>query len=590
MNFFAELKRRHIYRVAAAYAVVAWVLLQLVANVAPILDLPPWVARSILLLLVWTVEPAVASPTTATRTDFVLAGALIVVIALISYQELRPAPTPIAAQQTAPPQAGRAAQAAQSGDLSIAVLPFENLSGDAAQEFFSDGMTEEVTAALAKIRGLRVIARSSAFQFKSQNRDIQSIAQQLHVSHFIEGSVRKDGNQLRITAQLIKAEDGTHVWAENYDRQLTGVFAIQEDIAQAIAGALRLPLGLKQGALLVANRSIGPDSYEKYLRARVLVRTRLAQQASNAVSLLEEITAHDPDYAPAWALLSMAYDVTPQAPAWYSGESAEIRRLAEGSLPKAETAARRAIQLDANLADGYAALGRLQVARGQLLAADQTYARALALDPSHPDTLQFFGNLLAEVGHLKEAVKVMQNLRAEEPFAPTFNLNAAMVSWLNGQDEEAIAILESVPPVAAREVDLAQIYAANGRYKEAADQLLKIPAATFFPGILPEAEQLLRSAPATRSSPQTTALGRLGFVFLHSGAPLRALEFHEAGVNSGYVIAITTAELWHPSYAGLRKDERFKALVRKAGIVDYWRVKGWPDLCRPTGADDFVCD
>ena len=135
-------------------------------------------------------------------------------------------------------------------------------------------MTEEITSALAKVPDLRVVARTSAFQFKAQNRDIQSIGQQLHATHFIEGSVRKAGDRVRITAQLIKADDGTHIWAENYDRELTDIFAIQEDIARAITTSLRMPLGLKPGENLVNNRSIDTDSYQDYLRARALVRVR----------------------------------------------------------------------------------------------------------------------------------------------------------------------------------------------------------------------------------------------------------------------------------------------------------------------------
>src|SRR4029077_10431820 len=151
--------------------------------------------------------------------------------------------------------AARAAAASPIGVISLAVLPFVNLSSDKEQEFFSDGITEEITAALAKVPDLRVVARTSAFQFKAQNRDIQSIGRQLHASHFIEGSVRKVGNRVRITAQLIAADSGVHMWAENYDRELIDVFAIQEEIATAIAGALRVPLGLKQGERLVSNRT-----------------------------------------------------------------------------------------------------------------------------------------------------------------------------------------------------------------------------------------------------------------------------------------------------------------------------------------------
>jgi TolB-like protein/tetratricopeptide (TPR) repeat protein len=519
---------------------------------------------------------------------------LLVGVSIVFFAFVRPSPEAAhvaAAIQQSGVAAARAAATSSKGEISLAVLPFVNLSGDPQQEFFSDGMTEEITTALAKIRDLRVVARESAFQFKGERKDLRAVGQSLGATHLLEGAIRREGDRLRISAQLVQASNGVDVWSENYDRQFTSVFAIQEDIATAIAGALRMPLGLKQGELLVTNRSIDPDSYEAYLRAKRLVRTRQAQQATNAVSLLENITARSPDYAPAWALLALAYDVMPQSPAWYSGAVAEIAQIARDSLPRAEAAAQRAIRLDPGLADGYASLGRLQVARGKLLPAETSYSQALALDPNNPDALQYAGNLLAEVGHLKEALAQTQRLRAVEPYVPVLNLNAAVVEWLNGENEQAIATMEELAPVAAREVDLAQIYASAGRYRDAADLLLKIPPETFFPGILPEAIRLLRSAPANIASAQNPPrLGRLGFVYLYTGVPLRALEFHESGVDAGYAIAITTAEIWHRSYAVLRKTVRFKALMRNAGIVNYWRVKGWPQQCHPTTGDDFECN
>ena len=149
-----------------------------------------------------------------------------------------------------------------------------------------------------------MVARTSAFEFKGQNRDIQSIGQQLHATHLIEGSVRKAGNRVRITAQLIKADDGTHIWAEDYDRELTDVFAIQEDIARAITASLRMPLGLKPGENLVNNRSIDPESYQQYLRARALVTALGMQNLTDASRMLEQVVARNPNYAPAWSLLS----------------------------------------------------------------------------------------------------------------------------------------------------------------------------------------------------------------------------------------------------------------------------------------------
>src|ERR1700687_1741127 len=236
-NFFAELKRRHIYRVAVAYAVVAWVLLQLVNNVTPLMRLPDWAGSFFLVVLVvgfpvallfaWIHQLAPTDGATAPATgklDWVLLGALVVFIAMVSYQQLARAPSVGTQQANVAPSA-----TPQPGGISIAVLPFSNLSGDAAQEFFSDGMTEEITAALAKVPGIRVIGRTSAFQFKGQNQDLRTIGQALSAGYLIEGSVRKAGDQVRITVQLIKADDGAPLWTEDYDLQLTKIFATQED-------------------------------------------------------------------------------------------------------------------------------------------------------------------------------------------------------------------------------------------------------------------------------------------------------------------------------------------------------------------------
>src|SRR6516164_5886676 len=255
-NFFAELKRRHIYRVAAAYAVVAWVLLQIVNNIAPGLNLPNWALTLVIVLLAmgfpiamvfaWIHQLAPADGAAARaatgKLDWALIGALVAVIALVSYQQLAPASGVKTLQQASITPASSRAEA---GNISLAVLPFVNLSSDKEQEFFSDGMTEEITSALAKVPNLRVSGRTSAFHFKGQNKDVRDMGRALGASHLIEGSVRKAGERVRITAQLVRADTGAHLWTDNYDRDLKDVFAVQEDIAQAIANALRVPLGLK---------------------------------------------------------------------------------------------------------------------------------------------------------------------------------------------------------------------------------------------------------------------------------------------------------------------------------------------------------
>ena len=194
----------------------------------------------------------------------------------------------------APSAAMQAAAQQRPGGISVAVLPFVNLSGDATQEFFSDGTTEEITSALAKVSGLNVIGRTSAFQFKGANKDLRAIGQALGANHLIEGSVRKAGDKVRIFAQLINADDGTHLWSENYNREIKDVFAVQEEIATAIASALRVPLGLKAGQSLVAHRTADTESYQDYLRAKTLVRMRGWQPLSDAATLLEKVVAEEP--------------------------------------------------------------------------------------------------------------------------------------------------------------------------------------------------------------------------------------------------------------------------------------------------------
>ncbi len=482
----------------------------------------------------------------------------------------------------------------QASAVSIAVLPFTNLSGDTAQEFFSDGMTEEITAALAKIPSLRVVARTSAFAFKGNNQDMRAIGQALGASHLIEGSVRKAGDRVRITAQLIEADDGTHLWAENYDSQLTDIFATQEDIAQAIAGALRVPLGLQQGETLVRSRTRDLESYDQYLRARALVRARAI---GGAIAVLEPAVARDPEYAPARGLLAQAYVLAPAYSLLVrSGSVEEARRLVQSSFDKAEMAAREAIRLDARHAGGYTALAAIQLNRRNWAASEDLYRQSLALDPNDADNLLSYSLFLGTVGHFKQALSVTEQLRTLEPFVPIYNIVAAYFLQLDGQNEAAMPILEAVPPGGLfgyyRNLALATAYTSAGRYSEAADTLLSMPQQSpVSRRSIEDAARLLR-APTKVSAPDALPAfeGELGFVYAVIGAPNRVFDFAERSVDIGAVTGTGVSFLWNPSYAPLRKTERFKALMRKAGLVDYWHARGWPDLCRPLGVDDFVCD
>jgi TolB-like protein/Flp pilus assembly protein TadD len=500
----------------------------------------------------------------------ILAGAVTAAVALLSfggYALLIP-------RQGA--EIERRAAASEAHPVSIAVLPFVNLSGDPGQDFFSDGMTEETTAALTKIPGLQVVARTSAFQFKGKSVDVKALGKQLNASYIIEGSVRRAGDRLRVTAQLVEASGGTHLWAESYDRELADIFAIQEDIARAIATSLLVPLGLNPGENLV-DRSLDPKSYEQYLRAKQLVRARTAG-AAEAIKILEPLLARNPGFAPGWAQLAQAYGAVVVSRSNASPE--EANRISTEYGLKRVAAASRAIELDPNSAEGYWAQAQAQT---QVQTIDELLSKALALDPNSPDVLNAYGQMLFRVGRLKEALSTFQRVQALEPFVPIYTGNLGEALWLNGQNDAALSLLLSGPRGPARAADVAIIYASMGRFGDAADTVLELPARNFPPELVADAARLLRTAPANSTEPQSLPrLASLGWIYLYVGAPMRALEFYEERDRN-------IAQLWHRSYAPVRKTERFKALVRKAGLVDYWRAKGWPEFCRPVG-NDFACD
>lgn len=475
-------------------------------------------------------------------------------------------------------------------EVSIAVLPFLNLSPDKDQEFFSDGMTEELTSALAKVPGLRVIGRASAFQFKGENRDLRAIGRALGATNLIEGSVRKQGDALRVTVELVRTGDGTQLWTESYDRKLKNVFAVQEDIAVAIASALKTPLSLKDGQRLVSNRTTDVQSYQEYLKALALERARKPEEMR---AVLQTLLARDPGYAPGWALLAQGY-TAPVVLAGFqvalaAGRTDEAKRLLNAQQALVETSARKALQLDPNNAVAYNALGALEGHRGHWAAAAQYERRALALDPSSPEALYNYSYLLSATGQLNEAIRVQNQLLAQEPFVPVYRARMADVLWATGQNDAAVKILESLGPSAG--LRPAKVYATQGRYADAARAIETAePAPEYSRAALDEAAKLMRSAPAKVADPAALPRlpGPLDFVYLFIGADGRMLDVVERQMAVGYYGGIFR-DPWAPPSAALRKTERFKNFVRKAGFDAYWRQAGWPPFCRPVGANDFAC-
>jgi len=517
-----------------------------------------------------------------------LAAILLLTVALVSFRflfisNLPPVPSQQALHTTSPV-------------VTLAVLPFANMSGDTAEEFFSDGMTEEVNGTLSNVSGLRVIARRSAFQFKNQNRDVRQIARLLGASHVIEGSIRKDGDNVRVSAQLIRGADGLQLWSKNYDTKLTDIFAIEEQIASSIAAALRVPLGLERGKQLVADRTADFATYEQYLRARALYRSR---KVPEAISLLEAVVRRDPNYAPAHSLLALNYSlIHTYVLNEYQFSSLEEGRAQEGAaIDKTEAEARKALRLDSRHSEGYDALALVDAYRMNWISSEDNFRRALALNPDDADALHQYGLLLVAVGRIKDALKSRRKLHEIEPFVPIYSIMTAAMLQMSGEDKAALAMLSATPPGGPtsyfRSIYLARGYAAGGRYAEAADALLAMS-----PNVkrvsrksVEDAAGLLRALSLGHALPTKLPLLQtdLGFVYAHTAEPLRVLDAVSHDLDLNFEDLAPFDSIWLPRYAPLWKTAQFSEIIRRSNLVSYWRKRGWADRCRPHGSSGFQC-
>jgi len=320
MTLLAELRRRKVFKVGAAYVVIAWIVVQVASIAMPAFDAPPWVLRVFILVLmlgfpialvmawVFDVTPEGVRAETGRRgnTLVFIAAAALTALALGWYFKGQPSyrkDAAVAAPASAPTSATAAAPI--DSTPSIAVLPFANLGGKADDEYFSDGMTEELLNVLARNTRLKVAARTSVFQYKDRGGDVREIGRTLGVGHIVEGSVRRDGERVRVTAQLIRVADGFHVWSQTWDRELKSVFALQDEIAQSLAQQLDSTLG--GDAKVQSRQNVDPAAYDDFLRARALYRER--RNTLMALQLFRSAVARDPQFAAAWANLALACEI-----------------------------------------------------------------------------------------------------------------------------------------------------------------------------------------------------------------------------------------------------------------------------------------
>ena len=472
-NFFAELKRRNVYKVAVAYLVVAWLLIQAASIFFPAFDAPPWVMRVFIIVIIfgspvalifsWAfeitpegikleseIDPNKSITWRTGRKIVAVTIALAVVAAsLFVYQLVRwksdtsSSPTTVAIAQK-----------------SIAVLPFVNMSGAADNNDFSDGITEEILNALSQISDLKVAARTSAFQFKGRNVDLRHVGETLGVAHVLEGSVQRAGDEVRITAQLIDARTGYHKWSQKYDRKLTSIFAIEDEISKAIASQMQVALGNDRGQPLVKPATADPRAHEFYLKGLARITERGAA-LNEAVKFFNEAIAIDPNYAAAWAGLSQASELLP----WY--------KLApwRTSLVQAEDAARRALSLDPQLAEAHTGLANVLRDRRNYAEATKEYRTALELNPGSAETINQYAQMLLRTGDLEAAIKQERAAIALDPLAPNPHYILGMLLGALHRYDEAIAEEKTVvglnPKFSYAHFYLSYLFVFTGNYPEA---------------------------------------------------------------------------------------------------------------------------
>ena len=514
---------------------------------------------------------------------------LLVLISFAFYVTVRTAPqiaTHLPQTREAGVTAARQASLSPNTGISLAVLPFDNLSPDPNQGYFVDGMGDEIITALAKIPDLRVIGRESALEFKGKHPNFRDVGKALNATHLLEGSVRKAGDQLRISAELVRADTGVTVWANSYDRELKDVFVVQEDIARSIAGSLHMTLGLKPGEDLVNQRTQSAALHDDYLRGRNLVRT---DQLDDAIKLLNDFVMREPAYAPAWAELAVAHNEKLIAnPNLVAGTVAEALPVIREEIAKRDAAADQALKLDAGNAQANCITAESRRDRHDLIAAMELWQRAIALDPDEPDCLEAYGLQLVRIGFPDKGLEVMDHLVAVEPLSPDFRGTHAAAQFYAGQNETVLKFFSQRRPGNL----LAMTYAALGQLQRAADTLAAARPPNENPAITKaksEATRLLHAAPAPapRDAPE---LGFFDWVYVFTGAPERFMGTFEDHLRAGTLGSAYNGPQWAPAFASALKTDRFKAWTRASGILAYWRAKGWPARCHATTGDDFECN
>ncbi len=615
MSFWGELKRRNVAKVGIAYAIVAWLIVHPVDIIFPTLHLPEWTTTFVtalfiigfpfVLIFAWVYEvtpkglkrtkqvPRAQSITqlTGKKLNYIITGLLIVAVAYIVidkfYLDRR------VSKKEQIPAVGEVAKIQKT----IAVLPFVNLSSDPEQEYFVDGLSEEILNSLAQIQSLKVTGRTSSFTFKGSNKKTPEIANELGVENILEGSVRKAGSALRITAQLLRGNDGSHLWSKTYDRKLKDIFVIQEDIATNVVNELKVTLGIGKSFKQLGGTD-NLEAYEDFLVAKGLMSDifevgeetteALSAKTSRAQESLDAAITLDPEFALAWSFKALIH--------WFHLSFTPGYRI-DSDLDPGLNAALRAIELEPNLAEAYYSLGLSRFRRSEYIEAELAYRKAMELSYDPMNCYQFGLPLhYLVVGNYERANEIIEAARQIDPLNQTIDSFPVLISGLLGDVQRAEEKYRRSKEIFGDQWFLGNYYITILRLGVKKDITRDDLAYSdpFFDAVVKE----------HLDSPKE-GLAELRRIY-NNDDNLSGSNFREISVWAAYFgdleFAMESMEkaviksshylssYWYPVMKEVRQLPRFKEFIKKTGLVDYWNKFGWPDFCHSVGDGDFECD
>lgn len=596
MSFFDELKRRNVFRVGIAYIFVAWILAQIADLMLDNFAAPDWVIKSFLgflaigfplaLFFAWAFEMTPdgvkresdvdrsqsITPQTGRKLDRTIIIVMAVALAYFTYDKVtqqQPVSNSIEVTQSSQdPFSEEAILAPAADEQSVAVLPFVNMSDDKQNEYFSDGISEELLNVLVRVKGLRVPSRTSSFTFKDSGKKLIEIGRELQVDHVLEGSVRKSGDRIRVTAQLIEVNTDTHLWSETYTRELDDIFLVQDEIAEAIVSALKITLTGGNQSEIHNRPTTNVDAYNQYLLGRHLWNQRIGPSLLASAKPLKEAVAIDPDYGQAWAALADAYVLIPE---YGVGTLAEYIPLAHQAIAKAlainpESAAALTTSAYIKFMYDYDREG-----------AHADFRKAIEFDPNYATAHQWYAELLGAEGRLDEALDEFRLARRADPLAAIMPFAMGWFQMYTERWEEAFAYCQEAltldPRFQAAISSLAILNLRAGKFDQARARfreyttIVGFDPATYLalvdalenPALKNKALAMMAQEPSMRDGVQSKSI-----YLMLLNEPELALDSLERAFAEGdsYAIHMNRIDLFDP----LRGNPRFQAMLKKMNM------------------------